>query len=178
MQTTEPNARHVSRHLLSVSNCYNLTKPTLLGITLRPRVWPSGPSALLTAALILGLCQVNCKAMKFLSSPAVKMLPHLQYLVLDPSYAGQLLLALWGSKIHLFPGTLFLTRIPIRIVSLYYIFNVSNKNVFISAAADLVLKEIANEVKAVFQALCNYVAGFIHPCVKGQSNSYLKKSIF
>lgn len=167
MQTTEPNARHVFRHLLSVSNCYNLTKPTLLRIKLRLRVCPSGPSALLTAALILRLCQVNCKAMKFLSSP-VKMLPHLQYLVLDPSYAGQLLLALQGSKILLFPGTLFLTCIPIWIVSLYYIFNVSNKNVFISAAADLVLKEIAIEVKAVFQALCSYVTRFIHPCLKGQ----------
>lgn len=169
MQTTKSNARHVSRHLISVSNCYNLTKPTLLRITLRPRVCPSCPSALsLTATLILGLCQVNCKAMKVLSSPAVKMLPHLQYLALDPSYAGQLLLALQGSKVHLFPGTLFLTHIPIRIVSLYYIFNVSNKNVFITAAADLVLKEIAKEVKAVFQALCNYVTGFIHPCLKGQ----------
>lgn len=168
MQTTKPNARHVSWHLISISNCYNLTKHTPLSITLRPRVCPSCPLALLlTAALILGLCQVNCKAMKFLSSPAVKMLPPLQYLVLDPSYAGQLLLALQGSKIHLFPGTLFLTHIPVRIVSLY-IFNASNKNVFISAAEDLVLKEIANEVKTVFQALYNYVTGFIHLCLKGQ----------
>lgn len=33
-------------------------------------------------------------------------------------------------------------------MSLYYTFNVSKKNVFISKAADLVLKEIANEVKS------------------------------
>lgn len=44
-------------------------------------------------------------------------------------------------------GTLSLTHTPIWIVSLYYTFNVSNKNASISVATDRVFKEIISEVK-------------------------------
>lgn len=67
-------------------------------------------------------------------------------------------------------GTLSLTHTPIWIVSLYYTFNVSNKNASISVATDRVFKEIISEVKVYIWALWKFVTRSLHPWIKGQRN--------